>query len=79
MSNTIDFQATTGPGSEIVQVIMSYEEDIDGTYNENIDSVKFEGVEVIGLISEEQFADLEMQGCDAINEKKIWQLENFEP
>jgi len=79
MSNTIDFQATTGPGLEIVQVIMSYEEDIDGTYNENIDSVKFEGVEVIGLISHDHFADLEKQGCDAINEKKIWQLENYEP
>ena len=79
MSNTINFQATTGGGSEIVQVTMSYEEDIDGTYNENIDSVKFEGIEVIGLISEDQFADLEMEGCNAINEKKIWQLENYEP
>jgi hypothetical protein len=79
MSNTIDFQATTGPGSEIVQVIMSYEEDIDGTYDENIESVKFEGVEVIGLISQDQFADLEIEGCKAINEKKIWQLENYEP
>jgi len=79
MSNTIDFQATTGGGSEIVQVTMSYEEDIDGTYNENIDSVKFEGVEVIGLITPEQFAELEIEGCNAINEKKIWQLENYEP
>ena len=79
MSNTINFQATTGPGSEIVQVTMSYEEDIDGTYDENIESVKFEGVEVIGLISQDQFGDLEIEGCNAINEKKIWQLENYEP
>ena len=79
MSNTINFQATTGPGSEIVQVTMSYEEDIDGTYNENIESVKFEGVEVIGFISTEQCAELEIEGCNAINEKKIWQLENYEP
>jgi hypothetical protein len=79
MSNTINFQATTGPGSEIVQVIMSYDEDVDGIYDENIESVKFEGVEVIGLITPEQFAELEIEGCNAINEKKIWQLENYEP
>lgn len=79
MSNTIDFQATTGPGSEIVQVTMSYEEDIDGTYNENIDSVKFEGVEVIGFITTEQFAELEIEGCNAINENKIIAMQNYEP
>ena len=79
MSNTINFQATTGPGSEIVQVIMSYEEDIDGTYNENIDSVKFQGVEVIGFITTEQFAELEIEGCKAINENKIIAMQNYEP
>lgn len=79
MSNTIDFQATTGPGSEIVQVTMSYEEDMDGIYAENIESVKFEGVEVIGLISEEQYAELEIEGCKAINEKKLDHFYNYEP
>lgn len=79
MSNTIDFQATTGAGGEIVQVTMSYEEDIDGIYAENIESVKFEGVEVIGLISEEQFAELEIEGCNAINENKIIAMQNYEP
>jgi len=79
MSNTIDFQATTGAGGEIVQVTMSYEEDIDGVYAENIESVKFEGVEVIGLISEEQFAELEIEGCNAINENKIISMQNYEP
>jgi hypothetical protein len=79
MSNTIDFQATTGAGGEIVQVTMSYEEDIDGVYAENIESVKFEGVEVIGLISEEQFAELEIEGCNAINENKIIAMQNYEP
>jgi hypothetical protein len=77
--NTIDFQATTGAGGEIVQVTMSYEEDIDGVYAENIESVKFEGVEVIGLISEEQFAELEIEGCNAINENKIIAMQNYEP
>jgi len=79
MSNTIDFQATTGAGGEIVQVTMSYEEDIDGVYAENIESVKFEGVEVIGLISEKQFAELEIEGCNAINENKIIAMQNYEP
>ncbi len=79
MSNTIEFQATTGAGGEIVQVTMSYEEDIDGVYAENIESVKFEGVEVIGLISEEQFAELEIEGCNAINENKIIAMQNYEP
>jgi hypothetical protein len=77
--HTIEFQATTGAGGEIVQVTMSYEEDIDGVYAENIESVKFEGVEVIGLISEEQFAELEIEGCNAINENKIIAMQNYEP
>jgi hypothetical protein len=37
--NTIDFQARTGNGSEVVQVIMSYDEDIDGIFDKNIESV----------------------------------------
>ena len=79
MSNTINFDATTGAGGEVVQVTMTYEEDIDGIYGENIDSVKFNGVEVVGLISEEQFAELEIEGCKAINEIKVFHLYNYEP
>lgn len=79
MSNTINFDVTTGAGGEIVQVTMSYEEDVDGIYAENIESVKFEGVEVIGLISEEQFSELEIEGCKAINEIKVFHLFNYEP
>lgn len=77
--NTIDFQARTGNGLEVVQVIMSYDEDIDGLFDKNIDSVLFENIEVVGLMTSEQFAELEKEGCEAINEKKIWQLENYEP
>ena len=77
--NTIDFQARTGNGSEVVQVIMFYDEDIDGIFDKNIDSVLFEDKEVVGLLTGEQYLDLEKQGCEAINEKKIWQLENYEP
>ena len=79
MSYSIEFQATTGAGSEIVQVTMTYEEDVDGIYGENIESVKFEGVEVIGLLSQDQFADLEIEGCKAINEIKVFHLFNYEP
>jgi hypothetical protein len=77
--NTIDFQARTGNSNEVVQVIMSYDEDIDGIFDKNIESVLFEDKEVVGLLTGEQYLDLEKQGCEAINEKKIWQLENYEP
>ena len=77
--DTINFQARTGNGSEVVQVIMSYDEDIDVIFDKNIGSVLFEDNEVVGLLTGEQYLDLEKQGCEAINEKKIWQLENYEP
>jgi hypothetical protein len=74
-----EFDTTTGEGSVIVTVVMEYEQDEDGTYNENIDSVKFEGIEVIGFITTEQFAELEIEGCKAINENKIIAMQNYEP
>ena len=47
---------------------MSYEKDEHGPYFENIESVIFEGVEVMALISEEQFSDLEMIGVNKLRE-----------
>lgn len=79
MSYSIDFQTTTGAGDEIVKVTMTYERDESGIYAENIESVSFDGVNVIGLLSEEQFADLEIAGCLAIHEKAKFDLENYEP
>jgi hypothetical protein len=34
-----EFDTTTGEGSVIVTVVMTYETDEEGTYNENIDEV----------------------------------------
>jgi flagellar basal body-associated protein FliL len=62
------FNATTGAGDETVTCKMTYERDEHGPYFENIETVKFEGVEVTGLISEEQFAELEMVGVNKLRE-----------
>jgi hypothetical protein len=56
------FEAKTGAGDETVTCKMTYERDEYGTFAENIESVIFEGVEVISLISEEQFSELETDG-----------------
>jgi hypothetical protein len=62
------FNATTGGGGETVTCKMSYERDEHGPYFENIKTVKFEGVEVTGLITEEQFAELEMVGVNKLRQ-----------
>jgi transcriptional antiterminator len=56
------FNATTGAGGETVTCKMTYERDGYGTFAENIETVMFDGVEVTGLLSEEQFAELEIDG-----------------
>ena len=60
------FNALTGAGSETVTCKMQYEMDEHGPYFENITSILFEGVEVMALISEEQFSDLEMIGLNML-------------
>lgn len=62
------FNANTGAGGETVTCLMSYECDEHGPYFESIETIKFEGVEVTGLISEEQFAELEMVGVNKLRE-----------
>ena len=63
MESTWEFDTTTGAGSEIVTVVYEYEHDEDGTYNESIKEIWFEGRDVIGLISDEQFKELEMEAA----------------
>jgi hypothetical protein len=58
-----EFDTTTGEGSVIVTVVMTYETDEEGTYNENIDEVWFEGRNVMGIFTEVQFRELEIEGC----------------
>jgi hypothetical protein len=57
------FEAKTGGGGETVICKMTYERDEHGTYAENIESIIFMGIEVIGLFTEEQFAELEINGA----------------
>ena len=56
------FEAQTGTGSEAVICKMQYEMDEDGPFNENIESIIFEGKEVIGLLTDEQYSELETAG-----------------
>lgn len=77
--HTINFEATTGAGDETVQVTMSYKADKYSTWAENIESVTFNGMDVMGLLTEEQFADLEAKGIRAMEEKKVWDSNNYEP
>ena len=60
------FEAKTGGGGETVICKMSYERDEDGAYRQNIESILFDGKEVIGLISELQFSELELLGIDKL-------------
>ena len=60
------FEAQTGGSSETVICKMSYERDEDGAYRQNIESILFDGKEVIGLISELQFSELELLGIDKL-------------
>lgn len=57
-----EFDTTTGEGSVIVTVVMTYEQDEEGTYNENIDDVIYEKVSLMGIFTDAQFKELEMEG-----------------
>ena len=57
-----EFDTTTGEGSVIVTVVMEYEQDSDGTYNENISDVIYEKVSLMGLFTDTQYRELEMEG-----------------
>jgi ABC-type transporter MlaC component len=56
------FNATTGAGGETVTCKMSYERDEHGAYFENIEDVTYEGISIMGVLTDEQYADLEMVG-----------------
>ena len=57
-----EFDTTTGEGSVIVTVVMTYERDEEGTYNENISDVIYEKVSLMGLFTDIQYRELEMEG-----------------
>ena len=69
--HTWEFNAITGAGSEIVTIVYEYEEDADSTYNENIKEIWFEGRNVIGLFSDEQFKELDMEAAMRFQDHKL--------
>jgi len=58
-----EFDTTVGEGSVIVTVVMEYEQDEEGVYNENIEEIWFEGRNVMGIFTVEQYKELEIEGC----------------
>jgi hypothetical protein len=76
---TIDFDATTGAGNVEVKVTMSFEADKYSTWAENIEMVTYSGMDVMGMMTDEQFADLEAEGLKAIDAKRQWEKDNYEP
>jgi hypothetical protein len=58
-----EFDTTVGEGSVIVTVVMEYEQDEEGTYNENIEDVIYEKISLMGIFTVEQYRDLEIEGA----------------
>jgi len=58
-----EFDTTVGEGSVVVTVVMEYDTDEEGIYDENIIDVLLEKVSIIGVFSSEQFREMEIEGC----------------
>ena len=71
MENKYEFDTTAGAGSEVVTVVYEYENDGETTYNESIKEVWFEGRNVIGLFSDEQFKELDIEAAMRFQNHKL--------
>jgi hypothetical protein len=71
MESTWEFDTTVGAGSEVVTVVYEYENDGETTYNESIKEVWFEGRNVIGIFSDEQFKEMEMEAAMRFHNHKL--------
>ena len=69
--STWEFDTTTGAGSEIVTVVYEYENDGETTYNESIKEILFNGRSVLGLLSDEQFKELDMEAAMRFQHHKL--------
>jgi len=69
--STWEFDTTTGAGSEVVTIVYEYEQDQDSTYNESIKEIWFNGRDVIGLLSDEQFKELEIEAAMRFQHHKL--------
>jgi hypothetical protein len=64
MMNTWEFDTTIGQAGEIVTVVYEYEIDDDkSTYNESVKEVWFEGRDIVGCMSEEAYAELDIEAA----------------
>ena len=71
MEKTWEFHTITGAGSEVVTVVYEYQQDEDSTFNESIKEVWFEGRNVIGLFSDEQFKEMECEAAMRFQHHKL--------
>ena len=62
------FNATTGAGGVTVTCKMSYERDEHGTFFENIEDVTYEGISIMGVLIDEQYAELEIIGINKLRQ-----------
>jgi len=81
MENTWEFDTTTGAGSEIVTIVYEYSSDEDGTYNESIKEIWFEGRDVTGLIADEQYKELDIEAAMRFQHHKLTykQTSDYQP
>ena len=71
MEKTWEFHTIAGAGSEVVTIVYEYENDGETTYNESIKEVWFEGRNVIGLFSDEQFKEMECEAAMRFQHHKL--------
>ena len=71
MEKTWEFDTTVGAGSEIVTVVYEYSSDEDGTYNESIKEIWYQTRNVIGLLSDEAFKELDIEAAMRFQNHKL--------
>ena len=71
MEHTWEFDTTIGQAGEVVKVVYEYEIDDDkSTYNESVKEVWFEGRDIVGCMSEEAYAELDIEASMRFHEHK---------
>jgi hypothetical protein len=71
MESTWEFDTTVGAGSEIVTVVYEYSYDGETSYNESIKEVWYQTRNVIGLLSDESFKELECEAAMRFQHHKL--------
>jgi hypothetical protein len=69
--NTWEFDTLVGAGNEVVTIVYEYEQDLDDTFNESIREVWYQTRNVIGLLSDESFRELEMEAAMRFQNHKL--------